>query len=613
LSLRDQIIADRPGEEFLYNMFPNDLGNVSPNDHSNPIPFPELLADWLVHSGVDHIFYVPGASIDFLLKSLLTDKRFQCYGAIHESTAAFMADGVFQLTGKPAAVLAIGGPGALNMATAAYTCAQHHTPVIFISGEAPSFLSECGTFQHVGNGSFSINGVFSAISCLSEQILNGISLKNAFERFLNAMEHGKPVPLHLSIPCDVALYTFPNLGFPPSAAIADPKMTLFDRPGTNTSNNSPLRVALWLGDQMTDATFDRLKKMAVAANIPVAVTTESLFRLSELPEFLRSGIFGYAGHENATNLILDPELDLLIIAGVELTEKNTYCWHQDIFHPHRHVVMISREMRHTWPHPMELTAVRCDEESLITSELTDQSSPLYDHLSIHSDWRGTILKKSNENKYKSSISTEYLLNPTTVGIACTLIAQSITDEQAVFTDSGDHRYFATYHFAQKPHPCFHSAPRTAPMGWAIGAGMGAAAAMRETRTIIITGDGCMLMHGNEISTAVKYQLPLTIIIMNNRGYGKIRRRFDAENKLKESSPGSLPKIEWPSFIKSLGSACFEVDTIEDLMSALDDTNKMEGPATIIIEVNEDEDYPNPAAMFSSCAPGFIQQWMNKNK
>ena len=592
-------------------MFPNDHGNGSPNDLSNPIPFPELLADWLVQTGVEHIFYVPGANIDFLLKSLFTDKRFQCYGAIHESTAAFMADGVFRQTGKPAAVLSIGGPGAFNMATAAYTCAQHHTPVIFISGEAPSFFKEYGTFQHVGNGSYSVNAVFNAMSCLSEQILNGITLKNAFERFFNAMEHGKPIPLHLSIPCDVALSTFPKPGFPPRAAFADPEMTFFDRPGINRSNNPPLRVALWLGDQMTDATFDRLKKMAVAANIPVAVTIESLFRLSELPELLRSGIFGYAGHENATSLILDPELDLLIIAGVELTEKNTYCWHQDIFHPHRHVVMISRDKLHTWPHPLEFTAVRSDKESLITRQLTDPSSPLYDQLSIQSDWRGSMLKKSNENKYKSSISTEDLLRPITVGIACTLIAESITDEQPVFTDAGDHRYFATFHFAQKPHPCFHSAPQTAPMGWAIGAGMGAAAAMRETRTIIITGDGCMLMHGNEISSAVKYQLPVTIIIMNNRGYGKIRRRFDAENKLKESSPGSLPTIDWPSFIKSLGGACFEVETIEDLNNALDETNTMEGPATIIIEVNEDEDYPNPAAMFSSCAPGFIQQWMTE--
>ncbi|HYG58471.1 MAG TPA: thiamine pyrophosphate-binding protein, partial [Symbiobacteriaceae bacterium] len=105
-----------------------------------------LLDHW--HSwGVTTLFAIPGAQVDGLLMEAASDGRFQIILAAHEQGAGYMADGFARLSGVPGIVIAINGPGATNLTTAAITAQADHSPVLFLTGDAPAVLAGYGGFQ----------------------------------------------------------------------------------------------------------------------------------------------------------------------------------------------------------------------------------------------------------------------------------------------------------------------------------------------------------------------------------------------------------------------------------------------------------------------------------
>jgi acetolactate synthase-1/2/3 large subunit len=572
-----------------------------------------ILAEWLVYVGVRRIFFVPGAHIDFLLHFLINDDRFECVSAVHESTAAFMADGAYRSSGKPAAVLSIGGPGAFNMLTAANTCAQEKSPIIFITGDVPSFLQGYGAFQEAGGKSSVITDAYQAAGCHAHRILNIEDLTTAFQGFMCSLDQLDWVPLHLSIPCDIAMSPCGEASISRTSPDHDEPCSLYERTGTNRGKYLK-KAVLFLGKEIRDSSVELLKKFAISLEIPVAVTIESISRLSEFPERLRLGIFGYSGHDTATNGILDPTLDLLIIAGVDLNERNTCCWNEGLWHPHRSVYIISQDAGLKWPGKVAFKPISQDQESCITSQLIRPEGHIATALAAgiveRSQWSTKLIQSCPAETTQESDKHKQI----TMLEACRIIGNALCDENPLFTDAGDHRYFAAHVLSQKPHPRFYVAALTAPMGWAIGAGIGSASTEKSYQTFVITGDGCMLMHGLEISTAVKYHLPVIFIMFENGGYGKIRRRFNQDHTIKKYIPGEIPKIDWSEFFNSIGIEHSLANTSFELTNALEYATGRTGPHLILVSIPNDEPYPNPTTMFSSTSKIFLQTYkINKSK
>jgi acetolactate synthase-1/2/3 large subunit len=124
----------------------------------------------------------------------------------------------------------------------------------------------------------------------------------------------------------------------------------------------------------------------------------------------------------------------------------------------------------------------------------------------------------------------------------------------------------------------------------------------------------MLMHGLEISTAVKYHLPVIFIMFENGGYGKIRRRFTQDHPIKGYIPGEIPKIDWPYFFNSIGIEHSLANTSFELTNALEYAIGRTGPHLILVNIPNDESYPNPNNMFSSANNIFLKTYqINKSK
>ncbi len=558
---------------------------------------------------VQQVFYVPGGQIDGLVNAMLQDRRLPCFMAVHEAGAAFMADGACRSSGKPSAALSIGGPGAGNMITAAMTAAADRAPIIFITGEVPTFLQGMGAFQHNGpDGSF-VRRMFEAAGCLSFQISQPSDLIKACRSFKGHIDSGKSRPMHLSIPCDLAMTDMPepDPGFELKDFTEQHLIHLFEKKSCNsdTGHRSISKAALWIGKDIPPADLKTWQSITGAYRIPVIATMESSGYLADFDETLRCGVFGYAGHPEAYDLMCDPELELLIIHGVEFNERNTWLWSSSIWHPDRRVIVIGSEALISWPAPLDLaTSIHTSVSNamkIITDGFTEIAFQIaQDHKSPKSSY--SFIR----DRYTSiDHLTDDNLTSLTLAGALERLCDVIPPNMHVFTDAGDHRYFTSFIFSRKPHRYLHGAAQTAPMGWAIGAGIGAGLSRPEIRSLVITGDGCMLMHGMETATAVRYQASVTFLLVDNGSYGKISRRFSAMGHTGTDHPGMLAEVDWPLFCQAVAMPFAIIADMQELMPAWEASMNCSGPFIIILKVSPDEPYPNPASVFSSTIPSFI--------
>ena len=568
-----------------------------------------LLVESLIAVGVQEVFYLPGAHVDGLLRAMLEDGRLRCFMATHEAGAAFMADGVCRMYGRPSVVLTIGGPGAGNMITAALTAATDRVPIIYITGDAPSFLDQYGAFQQTGPGGTLIRTIFEAAGCRSFRIADALSFQQAFSWYRQQQVSGKQRPLHLSIPCDMAGISVPRYheietsNGPGSAE----KVYLHEKRAVAQIGKKPRKAALWIGKDISPTALNAWKLITAQYRIPVIATMESAGQLADFEETLFIGVFGYAGHPEAYDLICDPTLDLLILHGVEFNERNTTLWSASIWHPDRRVMIIGTEPSIYWPAPLEL-------ETSIHASVSDamkiiiQACPAIEFEVIPDHESKNPASSVTHHRY---VSEDALMddNDTTLTLAWVLqrICYSLPEDMHVFTDAGDHRYFTSFIFSRKPHRHLYGASQTAPMGWAIGAGIGAGLSRPQMRTLVITGDGCMLMHGMETSTAVRYQVPVTFLIVDNGSYGKISRRFSDIGDTGADHPGFLAEVDWSIFCRALSMPFAIVSEMQELMPSWEASMNSPGPFVIILKVGPDEPYPNPASVFSSTDPSFIKE------
>jgi acetolactate synthase-1/2/3 large subunit len=143
------------------------------------------------------------------------------------------------------------------------------------------------------------------------------------------------------------------------------------------------------------------------------------------------------------------------------------------------------------------------------------------------------------------------------------------------------------------------------MGWAIPAGIGAKLARPEMPCVVITGDGCMLMHGMEIQTAARFDVPVIWVVINNGALGNVYLRA------KKQGPGpakltSLPIHDWAGFARSLGADGATVETPDKLASAFNQALEADRP--FVVDVRCGKDYTTPVTPWTHAA----QEWMDNH-
>jgi acetolactate synthase I/II/III large subunit len=187
------------------------------------------------------------------------------------------------------------------------------------------------------------------------------------------------------------------------------------------------------------------------------------------------------------------------------------------------------------------------------------------------------------------------IHPATVIAA---LRQALPRDGIVLVDSGAHRAFAGHYWSAYAPRSYISATNLGPMGWAIPAAVGVACARPDRRVAVITGDGCMQMHGIEVQTAARYRLPIVYVVINNGALGNVWLRA-RQNGALPSELTSIPDHDWAAFARAFGAQGFTVREPNELAGTF--AKALAAGTTALIDVKADKDCPTPVYDFSAGA------------
>ncbi|MEQ9688762.1 MAG: thiamine pyrophosphate-dependent enzyme, partial [Bauldia litoralis] len=163
-------------------------------------------------------------------------------------------------------------------------------------------------------------------------------------------------------------------------------------------------------------------------------------------------------------------------------------------------------------------------------------------------------------------------------------------------DSGAHRAFAGHYFDAYAPRTYLSATNLGPMGWGIPAAIGAACARPGTRIALVTGDGCMQMHGIEIAVAARYRLPVVFVVLNNGALGNVWLRAHTLGPVPDELT-RVPDHDWAGFARALGLQAATVRDPGEVEPALAAAVATDGP--YLIDFKTQRDAPTPVYDFAA--------------
>jgi acetolactate synthase I/II/III large subunit len=560
----------------------------------------DYLLKALADEGLDHLFMVPGGLVDPFLPALARQKRLTPVVAAHEGGAVYMADGYARASGGFGAALGIGGPGAGNMATAVAAAKTDGSPLLVMTGEVPVEMEGRGAFQDASQATLDDTAVMGPLTRMSKTVASAKNLNHWFRHALTTMWSQPKGPVHLSLmhdalagECDADYVRVePFFADARSLAMAPTEAAL-------KLIADPVRknVAFLAGAGVEhDAAAVRLLHLAERWSIPVATTLRAKGVFPEDHE-LSLGVFGYAGTRHATSAILGGELDCLVVLGSGFNERDTMHWSVRerskalMIHVNTDMdeLTANGDLGHVVPGSCHAFLDWMHERAAAIAPTLQAGEAL------RREWLAKIKSAPRLYDVENCNRATTPIHPAT---AIAALRKAFPRDGIVLIDSGAHRAFAGHYWSAYTPRSYISATNLGPMGWAIPAAVGVQCARPDKRVAVITGDGCMQMHGIEVQTAARYKLPIIYLVINNGALGNVWLRARQYGAL-PAELTSVPDHDWAGFARALGAQGFTVRDPGELAGTFE--KALAAGTTVLIDVKADKDCPTPVYDFSAGA------------
>ena len=562
-----------------------------------------MLAEWLAGKNISAVFLVPGLQLAPCLTELCQNQALRVITATHELTSGYMADGYARATGKPGVCLSIGAAGTAGFLAAAVTAKADQSPVLFITSNVPATNQHAGAFQDGWAGGTDDQALLRRAVGFSACVFSAQDLEPQLDAAFTRMLDSPQQPAHLIVPLDVqkdlCAQTPATQHEPPRPS---PTHHVAGLAELMSQLASARRVLVLAGSRLnTERGARLLRRFAETFQLPVAT---NLAGKGLLPEDhpLSLGNFGFAGSRRANESLLEATSDLLLALGSDLNERDTLGWDPRLRQRHRRTccvdAVILPEQHPLLPDWQMAADVPTVLEALLAAE-ADALQPLVATQAERSDWIDSL--RSIPQRYQAlkeaSAAPRTIAPDRLVGA----LREQLPPETILVVDAGLHRLFAGHYWLSLQANAFFSACGLAPLGWAIAAAIGIKLARPGQPVVVLTGDGCMQAHGNELATMARFQLPILVIVCNNSGYGSIQRRLAADEPA--AALTRLAGIDWTQYAEALGCPGRRVENLPALLSVLAtqlaSLRQAEG-APLLLEVNTTGHSGLPA---SHAAPG----------
>jgi acetolactate synthase-1/2/3 large subunit len=347
-----------------------------------------------------------------------------------------------------------------------------------------------------------------------------------------------------------------------------------------------------------DQAIDDVMEAADAVNASV-VTTPHAKGLISAYHPRNHGVFGFAGHTSADELLKDPAVDLVVAIGSTMGEWATNGWDAESL-LNRRLVHVDNNEQNMLRTPMAQLHVRGRIGSVFQRLLANlekeagKVAPRHELLSLRSH-----VRIDDEDRYYDDAAP---LKPQRL---MALLPELFPPETRYLADSGNSLAWAIHylhpgksHSDRTPLPrggLFRGSLEFASMGWAIGAAVGTALGVRSAPVVCITGDGSMLMSGQEITTAAQQGLPLVYVVLNDSAYGMVKH---GQRLARAERIGfELPDIDFAAYARSLGVPGHVIHSAVDLLALdIDEICRREGPTLLDVRIDTEQVPPMRARM-----------------
>ena len=549
----------------------------------------EILIKSLLDEGVDTVFGYPGGSVLNIYDSLYKYKdKIKHYLTCHEQGASHAADGYARSTGKVGVCLATSGPGATNLVTGIATAYMDSVPLVAITGNVPKGLLGKDSFQEVD-----ITGITMPITKHNFIVKDVNELQGIVRQAFYIAREGRPGPVLIDIPKDITINKGEYKSLEPlevkpkSKHITDEVLN-----EVSTYINKCNRPLIYAGGGVINSeATEELINFAEKLNAPVATT---LMCRGAIPSEhrLNTGMIGMHG-SNASN-ILATKCDLIIALGARFSDRVIS---DKKFINNAKVIQIDID-------PAEVNKnVKVD--SFIIGDIKvalQRLMPLIEEKK-NEEWLNTIEELKLLAITKNNSDNEEELTPR-------FLFESLSEIDdgsfVIATEVGQHQMWTAQYFNFKTPRTLISSGGLGTMGFGLGAAMGVSVANPNKTVFNIAGDGSFGMNCNEFATAVKYNIPIKVIVINNNALGMVRQWQSLFYEERYSQTTLDRATDFVKLAEAFGGVGFRVEKREDLNSVLKEALKINKPVIIdyVIDTNK--------KVFPMVAPGApIHQIINE--
>ncbi|MBQ5866990.1 MAG: biosynthetic-type acetolactate synthase large subunit [Oscillospiraceae bacterium] len=528
----------------------------------------DILVKTLIEQGCDTVFGYPGGQILNVYDSLYTHQdQIHHILTAHEQGATHAADGYARTTGKVGVVISTSGPGATNLVTGIATAYLDSIPMVAICGNVPTTQIGTDSFQELD-----ITGVTLPITKHNYFVGSVEHLADTIREAFVLAKSGRPGPVLVDVPKDVQIAkweyeTQPPVEKKPPHAAKDIRITEAAK-----WINAAKRPYIYFGGGVIAANAqEEMLALAEKIDAPIGCSLMGLSGIpTDHPRFL--GMQGMHGHY-ASSMSMH-HADLIISLGVRFNDRVT--GNREKFAKSAKIVHIDvdgSELSKTVHANCGLRGdVKLTLQKLIPL-LQEGRKP---------EWTAEVAAfQKEENKFMDNREG---LTPRN---AILTLNKHLGENTAVATDVGQHQMWSAQNLNFKTPRRFASSGGLGTMGFGLGAAIGAAYGTRE-RSVLVTGDGSFGMCLNELATAVTYNVPVVILLMNNGVLGMVRQWQTLFFDKHYSNTVLNRKTDFTALAKAFGADGEAVSSVEELDAALTKAFSQDGPYLIDCRIDKDE-------------------------
>ena len=528
----------------------------------------EIVIECLKEQGVDTVFGYPGGAIlnvyDELYKHQNEIKHIL---TSHEQGAAHAADGYARATGKVGVCLATSGPGATNLVTGIATAYMDSIPIVAITCNVGVSLLGKDSFQEID-----ITGITLPITKHNFIVKDVNNLAATIRKAFAIAKKGRPGPVLIDIPKDVTANKAEYVKEKPVAV--EPSQNICETQ-LNTAvemiKDAKKPYIFVGGGAILSGASEELYTFAKKVDAPV---TDSLMGKGAFPgtDPLYTGMLGMHGTKTSNYGV--SECDLLIVIGARFSDRVT--GNAQKFAQNAKIIQIDVDVAEMNKNVMISAGVVGDIKVVLDrlNERLEQQD--------HAEWVTKI--QEYKEKYPLVYHKDVLSGPFVVEE----IYRQTKGEAIISTEVGQHQMWAAQFYKYTKPRTFLTSGGLGTMGYGLGAALGAKSGREDKVVVNIAGDGCFRMNMNEIATAVRHNIPVIQVVINNHVLGMVRQWQNLFYGQRYSATVLNDAVDFVKLAEAMGAEGIRATTQEEFKSAFEKAMNLGRPVVIDCQIDSDD-------------------------